>query len=677
MDVESGKLRVYGPLAALPNATWRDRCALPIAAAIALSACASGRAPGSPDAGTHPGDPDADTVAPNGDAAVADQKRIVVLIIGDGMGRGQLDAASELAHGASGALAMQTLPNRGSMRTASLSGITDSAASATAMATGAMTFNGRIGQDRDNDAVETLVELAHRLGMPAGVVTTSALPHATPGAFTAHRPSREDYVDIADDQALVVQPEVMLGGGAKYYLAAGTGASVRDDAGLLDAMTAAAYEIVTTAAQLADASENGGRVIGLFADEHMDYELDRTAESQQPSLTEMSIAALDLLDRASEQGFFLVIEGARIDMASHVNDLERAIGETLEVDRTVEAVRTWAGDRSAQMTLIVTADHETGGLVVVEPAAMGELPTVSWRWEAHTNAQVDVFASGPGTAVFDGGICDQRWVHEVLASRLEGRALVEPQRLLVPDGHLGDLRYLAAQQTVVTGCGEGFNQLDALRVDADGRGLSIGIEGLFQWGQNAVVVVIDVDFGAATGAGDLVGAVSDTDGRADGILASLNLSAPPVTGFGAELAVVVWGGDDPHLEDTHDDAGLRGLAMPLGDPGDLWWYGAATNFGEGVRVHGAPFTPVTGDGLEVSIPWATIYPGGVPAGATIAFSAVLVNDDGGYTSNQALPAFTAGIANPGRELVPLPGVVVFTVDADADGVPDGNAAPTV
>jgi alkaline phosphatase len=643
---------------------------------FALTSCASGVAPGSPDANSVGDEPDGR--AADSDAGItSDAKRVVVLVVGDGMGFGQLEAASRFAHGAPGALGVYSLPNRGEIRSASLSGITDSAAAATTMATGAATFNGRIGQDRAGAPRETLVELAHRLGMPAGVVSTAALAHATPGAFTAHRPSRDEYVDIADDQVLVVQPEVMLGGGAMYYDAAGTNASVRDDDGLVDAASAAGYTVARNAGQLQAAADESVRVLGLFADEHMDYELDRTADSEQPSLTDMSLAALDVLDRTSDEGFFLLIEGARIDMAGHGNDIERAIGETIELDRTVEAVRAWAAARPIDMTLIVTADHETGGLHVVEPAGMGEVPEVTWRWDQHTNARIGVFASGPGTELFDGVVSDFRSVHAVLSSSLTSAAIVQPPALIVPDGHLGDLRHRAVEQTVVSGFGEGFNQLDALYVDADEHGLAIGVEGLFQWDENAVVIALDVDYGAETGAGDLSGAVNDTEGRADAILASLNVVAPPVDGFGAELAVVVWGGVDPHLEDMHEDAGLRGIISPLGDPSDLWWYGAATNFGERVRVRGDAATPVSGDGLEVVIPWDTLYPDGVPAGATVALAAMMVNDDGGYTSNQALPPFTSGIDNPGRDLVPLPGIVVFVADSDADGVPDGDEAPTI
>ena len=146
-------------------------------------------------------------------------------------------------------------------------------------------------------------------------------------------------------------------------------------------------------------------------------------------------------------------------------------------------------------------------------------------------------------------------------------------------------------------------------------------------------------------------------------------------------AAVAWGGTNPRLEDLNDDTGLRGLVAPVGDPNNLWWYSAATNFGEKVRAGDLALTPTVGEGFEAFIPWTSLFPGStagqVPTGARVAVAAIMVNDDGGYSSNQALPPFAAGADNPGRDVVPLPGVVELAIDSDADGVADGNQAPTV
>jgi hypothetical protein len=122
---------------------------------------------------------------------------------------------------------------------------------------------------------------------------------------------------------------------------------------------------------------------------------------------------------------------------------------------------------------------------------------------------------------------------------------------------------------------------------------------------------------------------------------------------------------------------MRGLRPPYGEPDNLGWFGVSTNFRPETKARpdpSPPVMPIPNAGWEVHVPWSTLYPSGVPAGATLAIAVVLVNDDGGYTSNQALPPFPAGTSNPGRMLTPLPGVVTFTVDSNSDGTIDEIAS---
>lgn len=621
-------------------------------AVIAISACKG--PPNPPPDGLPPG-PDGPTGS----------KRIVILMIGDGMGRGQIEAASHYAYGEPGKLFFESLPVRGEVITSGPSGTTDSAAAATTMASGVRTYNGAIGLGRDGERVETLVELAQRLGMPAGIVATSSLPHATPGAFSAHRPSRHDYGAIAEDQVRDVRPDVMLGGGAQYFEP------------LLDELDAAGYAVVRRADELATVSPTGP-LAGLFAADHLEYVIARSPVTTEPTLPEMATVALDRLDAASPDGFFLMIEGSRIDMASHLNQLPEAIGETLAFDDTVKSVTEWAAGRD-DVTLIVTADHECGGLEVVRGNGAGTLPDVTWRWLAHTNAPVGVYAQGPGADVLANATVDHRWIHRVIAARLTGETFVAPEADAIPDGRLADLAHVATTQTVTSGFGAGYNQLDDLRLAAHPHGLGVGITGVFERGHNAIVVLVDVDFGASTGPAKLAGAITDTDGRADAILSALSLDAPPVAGFGADVALVAWGAQDPRLDELVADAGVRGLRAPYGTASNLGWFAIASNFGDGTKtLAGAPPTaPVAQRGWEAHVPWSTLYPSGLPAGATLAVAAILVNDDGGFTSNQALPPFPAGTANPGRTLTPLPGIVVFTVDSNGDGAVDPITASSV
>lgn len=636
---------------------------------------------GSPDAGpgnVDAGRPDAGPGDAGDDGGNSDAP-VVILLIGDGMGHGQLEAASHFAHGAAGGLFLQSLPHQAQVITGSLSGITDSAASATTLATGVRTYNARVGLDRHGRPAKTLVELAHEQGQRAGIVTSASMPHATPGSFSAHRMSRHDYLGIAHDQAMQVRPDVMLGGGQKYFLPAGPG-SDRSDDGLIRPLEQAGYQAVFTRAELqATRAGADSKVIGLFASDHLEYVQDREATTTQPTLAELSLAALRHLER-SEKGFFLMIEGARIDMASHLNDLPRTIGETLAFDETIRVVTEWAKDRP-NTTVLVTADHECGGLKVEQPNGPGKLPTVRWRWGEHTNARVGLWGTGVGTEAFDGRTIDQRWIHAFIQSRLTGQPLQDPTRLLVPDGHLGDLRHQGPAQQNPTLFGEGLNQLDKLLVDADTDGLSLGIEGLWEWNRNALVLLLDVDFGAGTGPARLAGALNDANGVADALVSGLSLDAPAVSGFGADFALVSWGGTDARIEDMVPGAGLRGLREPYGNASDFGWFPVATNFGEAVRtVQGAPSPVRPMEGYEAFINWSVLFPslnGKVPANATIAVSAVLVNDDGGYTSNQVLPPFPPDTPNPGRTVTPLPGLLIFRIDTNGDGVADGEAPPTL
>lgn len=651
----------------------------------------------SPDSGV--GEPDADLadadeLADGGDAAIVDvgvdagvadvgsdagvpdaaaAKPIVILMIGDGMGRGQLQAASLYAYGQAGQLFMESLPNEGEIETGSLNGITDSAASATAMATGVKTYNRYIGIDREENEVETILERAQRLGFGAGVVSTASLPHATPASFSAHSDERFEYLAIADSQARDVRPFVALGGGALFYNQMGPD-SQRTDMGLIDPLIQAGWQYVYTRDQLMLADPaNGQKLLGIFAPEHLDYTVDRQPNTSQPTLTEMSLDALRFLD-SYPQGFFVMIEGARIDMASHDNDLRRAVTETIAFDDAIRAVANWASTRQNVM-LVVTADHECGGLEVVTPHGQGQLPDVTWRWGVHTNSRIRIFGQGPLTQNIP-GIHDHTWVYQLMRAHLFTEPLVDPPVVLTPDGNLSDLSHTAVSQAVPTAFGTGINELNELRVDADEYGLFIGIEGLFEWGQNTVTILIDRDFGAATGHASMLDVVTDNSGRFDQILGSLTLTAPAVPGWGADFAIGSWGGSDPKIDELSTDAGLRGLS-PVDN---LPWLAAATNFGENVRTRSAtPRAPQADEGYEVFIPWEQIYPalgGMVPVNSTIALAAILVNSDGGYMSNQSLPPFAATqTTNPGSAHTALPGVVSFVVDSNGDGVGDGNATP--
>ena len=351
-------------------------------------------------------------------------KRAVILMIGDGMGHGPLTAASYFRTGSPQGLHVYELPHRGTLNTVGPDGVTDSAAAATAMATGVFTTNGFVGEDPRGEHLETLIELAHAHGWSAGVVTTSSVTDATPAAFTAHSDSRENQLEIARQQVLQSRPEVLLGGGRAFFLPAGK-ISRRQDGGLILPLIDAGFDVVYHGRQLEKLDTEVSRgLVGLFAPGHLPYDEPSRRTSRFPTLETMTTTAIDILDRDPE-GFFLMVEGARIDMAGHSNNLARVIGETLAFDEAVQAVARWASSRS-DVVLLVTADHDTGGLRVMEPGAPGEYPQVTWSSREHTEEQVDIFGLGPGTEVFAGAVRDHRWVHAVARARIQAVRLRPP-----------------------------------------------------------------------------------------------------------------------------------------------------------------------------------------------------------------------------------------------------------
>lgn len=314
----------------------------------------------------------------------------VVLFIGDGMGQAQVRAGGIHLEGPGGGVSFEAFPHRAMVTTHSAGGeITDSAAAATAMATGVKVANGvvSVAWPGDGSPLPTMVERFSSLGKATGVVTTAYLVHSTPAAFAAHETSRYRYRQIARDYLDETRPDVLLGG-SRYIGAA--------------MARAAGYTVVTDAAGLADVAGTGGdrvpRVCGLFGRGHLPFVLD--GRGDLPGLVEMTLAALDMLGEDPD-GFFLLVEAGRIDHAGHDLDGERLAAEVAELSRAVEAAVEWAGDRDDTL-IIVTADHETGGMEV--GPGPGGRPVFSFTTDDHTGADVGVYATGPGASRFTGTI---------------------------------------------------------------------------------------------------------------------------------------------------------------------------------------------------------------------------------------------------------------------------------
>lgn len=303
--------------------------------------------------------------------------RNIILCIGDGMGTEHVKAA----HCYAGTnLVFEAFPYQSTMTTWSAnSAVTDSGASGTAMATGVKVNNEVISLQIPGDGheLETLLEYFKKRGKATGLVATSYITHATPAVFGAHATNRQYYANIANDYLYQTKPNVLFGGGG--YGMTETGA------------VAVGYTVIKNRDELLNLNtRNKEFVSGQFGSTHMPYEYDGLGNL--PHLHEMTEKALRILDNDPD-GFFLMVEGSRIDHAAHANDILRDINETLEFSRSVESVIDWMGERKDTL-LLVTADHETGGLTVTNDNGAGNYPDVTWSTWQHTATQVPVYGIG-------------------------------------------------------------------------------------------------------------------------------------------------------------------------------------------------------------------------------------------------------------------------------------------
>nr|WP_259394838.1 alkaline phosphatase [Shewanella sp. SR44-3] len=232
-----------------------------------------------------------------------------------------------------------TYPDRGSGY------VTDSAAAATALATGFKSYNGAISVDINKQPLTTLMERAKISGLATGIAVTSQVNHATPAAFLTHNDSRKNYLDIAQSY-LATDADVILGGGQDYF---------SED--LLAQFVAKGYEYATDKKSLSKIKN--GKVIGLFAPVQLPWAVNSKGSLQLSQLTQK---ALSLLSQ-QEQGFVLLVEGSLIDWAGHSNDIVSAMGEMQEFAASIEVAEQFARQNKDTL-VIITADHNTGGLSI-------------------------------------------------------------------------------------------------------------------------------------------------------------------------------------------------------------------------------------------------------------------------------------------------------------------------
>ncbi len=386
----------------------------------------------------------------------------VILMIADGCGYSQVEAASYFQFGELGKQPYDTFAVKLAMSTYSAGGDylsdsawlsfdyilrkpTDSAAAATAMATGVKTYNGAIGVDVNGKPVVNVFERADSLGKATGVVTSVPLSHATPAAFGAHNVLRKNYEEIGREMIMESTLDVIMGAGHPYYDAEGKKRDVPEFDKVGGQQT---WEALLAGKAGADADGDGDNDPWTLIEKKEDFrqlargtrltrligiphagttlQVERAGDPEAapftvpfnenvPTLADMSLAALNVLNNDPD-GFYLMIEGGAVDWAGHANRKSRVIEEEIAFNKTVEAVVRWIEKNGgwSKNLLIVTGDHETGllsgpdshfkGTMRWQPVqnnGKGNMPGMEWNATYHSNSLIPFYAHGKGSQLFN------------------------------------------------------------------------------------------------------------------------------------------------------------------------------------------------------------------------------------------------------------------------------------
>lgn len=329
----------------------------------------------------------------------------VILIIGDGTGLNQITLSRIATGGADHRLAIDQMPFVGNSLTHSYNNIyTDSAASATSWAAGIKTKNKFLSITPDGKAVPTIPEILSNKGYISGLVATSSITHATPAAFYAHIDSRYKEKEIAS-QLLESPIQLSFGGGLEFF----------------DIAKVQESNLLITDMKELDGVDflKAKKVLGLFDEDGI------KRSSNKPTQLQMTKAALEFLSlKASSNscnGFFLMSEGSQIDWASHDNDAATMVVEFKDFDQTIAMAIDFVTSNQETL-LLVTADHETGGLQIL--SQKDDMVKVQWGTGGHTSIPVGVYAYGPGAHAFT-GLMDNTDIHHMILDAI-GTPSLEP-----------------------------------------------------------------------------------------------------------------------------------------------------------------------------------------------------------------------------------------------------------
>ncbi|MFN0214716.1 MAG: alkaline phosphatase [Saprospiraceae bacterium] len=313
----------------------------------------------------------------------------IILLIGDGMGLTQVTAGM---YANQNTLNLEGFPVTALMKTHSSSHlITDSAAGATAFSCGCKTYNGAIGVTKSKKSCISILEQAEKNGLATGLVASSSITHATPASFIAHVKSRANMEDIAEF-FIETELDFLVGGGLQYFSQRKT-----DTRNLYSELTEKGYQLSNFQLKnLVDIKPDPNKPFAWFS---AMGEPDSVSGGRD-YLPLSARMATDFLKKRSEKGFFLMLEGSQIDWACHAKNGTLAVAEMLDFDAAIGEVLRFAKS-DGHTLVIVTADHETGGLALEQGEGF-EILDLDFTTGYHTATMVPVFAYGPGAELFSG-----------------------------------------------------------------------------------------------------------------------------------------------------------------------------------------------------------------------------------------------------------------------------------
>ena len=307
----------------------------------------------------------------------------IIMMIGDGMGLSQISSGM---YSNNNYTSLERSHHIGLIKTHSLDDlVTDSAASGTAMSSGVKTYNRVVGLDKNFSPVNSILEISIDKGYMTAIIATSTIVHATPASYYSKVKSRYDYEEIAS-QLSKSNINFFVGGGEKYFN------DRRDKRNLMNEMDDYLF-----ANSLENFIKINSNKIGFLTD--YDEPIGKH-EGRKPSLEDIVQATVQKLSSFNKP-FFLLVEGSQIDWGGHDNDSEHMISEMLEFDRTVGKVFNFA-DKDKNTIVVITADHETGGLSIIDGNLEDSKVVNKYVSDSHTATMVPIFSFGPYSSLFKG-----------------------------------------------------------------------------------------------------------------------------------------------------------------------------------------------------------------------------------------------------------------------------------